>query len=359
METTFSHNSEKLSYHALILLERGKHARTCAKATYVSSDALRVSLDQAHNLDSHAAEDGVVLRDIPTQGRASKTVHITYGSTHLQRVPTNTGSSSQTISLEASGIIGILELGPSSHLIAITGHQQVAQIRDKAVYGVRDVTLVPLSSQQEAEKAITTAWKRLKQDKNPEPIDEDGGTDVEDDAETASSTDNEDTSEAADSKVAESTTSSNSENQAQAKGRYKNFATRWFRKNSKPVDKSSNQTQATVEDGVQSNDAAISDGTLNEDQQRDQGQESTGKPADAENETKDDQKEDESSSKQKSMIESLTPRILRSARLLFSTSGFYFSYEHDISGTLTQKSNLVSDLPLWKRFDAMVIDCVY
>jgi hypothetical protein len=47
----------------------------------------------------------------------------------------------------------------------------------------------------------------------------------------------------------------------------------------------------------------------------------------------------------------LTPRILRTARLYFSASGFFFSYEHDLSGSLMQRDSVTTSLPLWKRYD--------
>ena len=62
-------------------------------------------------------------------------------------------------------------------------------------------------------------------------------------------------------------------------------------------------------------------------------------------------KDVESSSTGKSNIESLTPRILRSARLYFSSSSFFFSYDHDLSTSMQSSSS--STLPLCKRFDPL------
>lgn len=73
--------------------------------------------------------------------------------------------------------------------------------------------------------------------------------------------------------------------------------------------------------------------------------------------TKEEAKPEEGATKgdrkqaEKSNIETLTPRILRSARLYFSSSSFYFSYDHDLSNSLSRQGTVNSSLPLWKRFD--------
>ena len=63
--------------------------------------------------------------------------------------------------------IGLLDLVATKYLISITERDQVAQIRGKSVYSIKDVTLIPLSSQSDAEEAIVAAGRALKQGKKP------------------------------------------------------------------------------------------------------------------------------------------------------------------------------------------------
>src|SRR5271167_3705762 len=52
---------------------------------------------------------------------------------------------------------GVLSIASFSYLIAITRREQVAQILGKPVYVISGVAVLPLSSQHDANKAITAA----------------------------------------------------------------------------------------------------------------------------------------------------------------------------------------------------------
>ena len=80
---------------------------------------------------------------------------------------------------------GLLNLVSTSHLIVITKREQVALIHGRVIFAVRDVLLVPLTSQSEAEKAVAGVQKTLKQDKNSTAGEETDETDIEDDADTS------------------------------------------------------------------------------------------------------------------------------------------------------------------------------
>ena len=156
-------------------------------------------------------------------------------------------------------------------------------------------------------------------------------------------------------------------NVVQDRGKYGRFAERWFSKgggwnangrkrqglSSGETDFASEQEEGkpVVEDNEKK--ATAGGAELKEEES------STNRPMNEEvQEGGDEEKTREEGAPRKStnqsVVESLTPRILRSARLYFSTSGFFFSYDYDISGTLMQKSVLTSSLPLWKRFDGSV-----
>lgn len=69
-------------------------------------------------------------------------------------------------------------------------------------------------------------------------------------------------------------------------------------------------------------------------------------------EEKDEQKTSVSSSE--SVLQSLTPRILRSTKLYFASRNFYFSYDYDLSRSLPRQEPASSTIPLSKRFDDLV-----
>jgi hypothetical protein len=134
---------------------------------------------------------------------------------------------------DANHQLGLLDLVATKYLISITQRQQVANIRGKPIYSIKDVTLIPLSSQSDAEEAIFGAGRSHGQDKKTVAEDTEE-SDVEDDAETASV--NEETSSEAENADAPNNTvlkksTTFVKDVVQDKGRYGRFANRWFSKN--------------------------------------------------------------------------------------------------------------------------------
>lgn len=210
------------------------------------------------------------------------------------------------------------------------------------------MTLIPLSSQSDAEEAISGAGRALGQDKKTAAEDTEE-SDIEDDAETASV--NDDTpSEAAEALDAPNNTGPKKSTTfvkdiVRDKGRYGRFANRWFSKSGWAASGRKRQGMSE-EEKLTAEQAREAGKALPEDEQVSETVDVPAEPA-AEEQAKDV----ESSSTGKSNIESLTPRILRSARLYFSSSSFFFSYDHDLSTSM--QSSTSSTLPLCKRFDPL------
>jgi hypothetical protein len=266
---------------------------------------------------------------------------------------------------------GLLDLVTSSYLITITQREQVASIRGRPIFTVRAVTLIPLSSQAEAERAITAAQKTAKQgDTTAEQTEE---SDVGEDAGTGSVGEGED-EPPPEAKALEppkesvlKKSSSFVKEVVQDKGKYGRFAERWFSKGGWKINGKRRQ-------GMSSEQDVPAEERLNEEQKREvavdtfkegegavdpSGEVEAGTTEDEdgkENAKPEPETKTKTTAKRKSVIETLTPRILRAARLYFSSSGFFFSYEHDISGTLMQRDVQTSSLPLWKRFSP---DCFW
>jgi hypothetical protein len=236
-------------------------------------------------------------------------------------------------------------------LVSITQRQQIANIRGKPIYSIKDVTLIPLSSQAAAEEAILSAGKAITQDKKTAAEDTEE-SDIEDDAETASV--NEETSskaaealDAPDNTVLKKSTTF-VKDVVQDKGLYGRFANKWFSKNGWAANGRKRQGMSE-EEKLTAEQAREADKVLPEGEQVSETVDAPGAVGvPSTTETNKDVKE---SSTAKSNIESLTPRILRSARLYFSASSFFFSYDYDLSTSIQATSN--STLPLWKRFDPL------
>lgn len=224
-------------------------------------------------------------------------------------------------------------------------------MRGKPIYSIKDVTLIPLSSQSDAEEAIFGAGRALGQDKKTAAEDTEE-SDIEDDAETGSVND-EAPGEAAEAFDAPSNTPLKKsttfvKDVVQDKGLYGRFANKWFSKSGWAASGRKRQGMSE-EQKLNAEQAREGDKALPEDEKVSETvnvpQTVTGPVA------QENTKDVESPLTSKSNIESLTPRILRSARLYFSSSSFFFSYDHDLSTSMQSSSS--STLPLCKRFDPL------
>ena len=249
-------------------------------------------------------------------------------------------------------------------MIVITRREHIASIRGKAIYAVRDVTLIPLASQEEAQKTIDNARTGLTKAAGVASGVETDYSEVEDEADTASvaSIDEGKDAEPMKEPLEKSTTSTKDDDQNQGKG-YGSFAKRWFgRGGSKkgPKKQESEEGESKPEQGPEQTKQPQEAPSASSTADSEQTQQDPSAPSNAAEEPQ--EKEAESAAneqtkedaKGRSSIASLKPRILRTARMYFSSTGFFFSYDHDLSHSLTQHSALPPDSPLWKRFNETV-----
>lgn len=246
---------------------------------------------------------------------------------------------------------GLLDLVATKYLISITQREQVANFRGKPIYSIKDVTLIPLTSQSDAEHAILGAQTALKQGKQTSAEDTEE-SDIEDDAETGSVNDETPDQAAEALQAPDNTVLKKSttfvKDVVQDKGRYGRFANRWFSKSGWAASGRKRQGMSE-EEKMTAEQAREADKVLPSDEQASH---TIDVPEAAETLTPEEStKETQKSPTGTGTIESLTPRILRSARLYFSASSFFFSYDHDLSTSLQTSST--STLPLWKRFDPL------
>lgn len=304
--------------------------------------------------------------------RGSRKILISYGhtrnsvsvlATRSQRPEEETASDE----VEVPGLIGILDLISSSHLIAITRQEQVAQIQGKGIFAVRDVALISLEGRKEAENGIAVVRKTVV---GQESEKQDGDTGGKSDGAEVEGADLEltDDEEDAHEEAVEAAGESHDRKPGQgllgkgagvARGvvtspvKVGRFAGRWFARGS-----TAKQKQSSLGESQQSVESKTSDQTVAKAASAESNVENSKKPQEPQNEASSSATDAEQGKEKRNhgetVMESLTPRILKGARLYFSQSGFFFSYEHDLSGSLTQKSDAKDTAtPLWKRFDSI------
>ena len=349
-------------------------------------------------MSSSVTDEGLILRPLSGLKDASKVITIEYGTNKISTTTAPEPSANATEDkkppeeVECHGLVGLVDLVSSAHLIVITQRQQVAQIRSKAVYAVRDVTLISLTSKAEAEKGLANARKSVAR-QGAEPGDaaaggkESGEGDVGAGAGAETEGEGEDTDvevtdhegvadekgggQGEDGKPAEAEALEAPKQGILKRGtgvakgvvtspvKVGRFAGKWFGRGGGAKAKTKAEGEGEVGEqamlpgkgGAQpvaggQPDVAPAGEVASEQAATDETTSKSSKQPESE-------QQDHKKAAGQSVIESLTPRILRGARLYFASSGFFFSYEHDISGALTQRSETVGTMPLWKRFDAM------
>ena len=242
----------------------------------------------------------------------------------------------------------------------------MAQIRGKPVYVITGVTLIPLSSQSDAKKAIDQMNESLKkgQDTSGERSAESGTSEDEDDHEDNIQPEHEDptvpsTPEKTNAMSGEESgvprrNTSVAEDVIGKKGQYGRFAERWFsrkgwsmdrkRMHGMSADDQRKDKPVALPDPESSNSGsgAVVKSMLNVDEtlpNKDQASQDG---------------LDKKYFKGSNVTDTLLPKLLRTTRLLLCSNSFYFSYDYDISRRWGSQETRNTDLPLFKSFDPTV-----
>jgi hypothetical protein len=244
--------------------------------------------------------------------------------------------------LKLSDNLGLFTVASSSFLIAISSRQQVAQIRGKPIYVVTGVTLIPLSSQSDATRAIEQSQQDARDaDARGAESDRDSSDDEE---EQAGFSDIEDSVGAVGTESKRPSSKSGAHHREpsvaqdviQKRGQYGRFTERWFSKKGWTVDKRMSQGLSKEEDDSDADSPSA--------------QTDPAKP------TKEDVKQAETaqpSNDGNSVALSLLPKLLRTTKLLFGSRNFYFSYDYDITRRWGTAETNTRDLPLHKIVDPL------
>lgn len=314
-----------------------------------------------------AAVDGLILQPAPPRNHPPTTqqaIKIDYKGNVGPLLQDRRREDTAPNALEAHGIIGLLKVATSIFLISICGREQVAQVRGKPIYNVTDVALIPLSSQADADRAITAAREHVQRHRKARGagVEE---IDSESDEDTASVTDSLDEesasppNEAADPVTGQQAPAerrtSVAEDVMQRKGLYGRFAEKWFSKKGWKADSRRSQGLSSDENVPKTTPKNV-ESTLPKDEiTTDPSTAGAGPP-------KDEHASDVISPEEipKALEGSsdgttitLLPKILRTTKMYFASGNFFFSYDYDLShGISEQQPN--SSLPLFKQFDPLV-----
>ncbi|KAK6524843.1 hypothetical protein TWF281_011744 [Arthrobotrys megalospora] len=324
-----------------------------------------------------AAVDGLLLLPTGPRSRGQGPTKISYKTgavnASADEIPVSQAVASGN-SFEAVGIAGLLSVPSGSWLIAITKRSQVAEIKGRQIFVITDIALIPLHSKSEAEAAIVRAkakaTKRVSSNAGIEDVD----SDDEYDGESILSSDD-DVSDDPPRRPNHHRTLSSSiaEDVIGRKGVYGRFAERWFSKRGWQVDRNRLQglsgkgeiggesfqmrrmKSRTGSPDSEAAEKAVSP-ALDEQAQESQGEitltvDSTG----ANSPTDPDQPSEEpvDSEVVEGVANSLTPKLLRTTKLLLSASrSFYFSYDYDITRSIVKQTPATSsEVPLHKKVD--------
>ncbi|KAL2357087.1 SacI homology domain-containing protein [Cryomyces antarcticus] len=317
-----------------------------------------------------AAVDGLILQPVAQRNHApsGSSIKIDYKSNTISPLlRERKDEDSKPSTLEAHGIVGLLTVASSSYLISITRREQVAQIRGKPIYVITDVALIPLSSKADAETAITQTSNSLKQRTKAKNAgdngdissdEEDGGSTVpeEDDGPDKSpatpQTESEQTPAAPDAKHKRRT--SVAEDVINRKGQYGRFAERWFSKKGWSADGRRKLGMSSEEDLAKKQErqaveaSSLSLEPTKEDTIADTDSPSSSKAQDGSRAPEAVQQNLTASAD--GVTESLTPKIVRTTKMFFSSKSFFFSYDYDISQSLARQ-DVQSTVPLYKKFE--------
>lgn len=260
----------------------------------------------------------------------------------------------------------MLKVATSIFLITICGREQVAQVRGKPIYKITDVALIPLSSQTDADKAIVSARQHIQRLKKAQGLGEDDSdSDSEDEAPSVTESLLEDESSAPPSEVKDPVTgqqgsaerrTSVAEDVMQRKGLYGRFADKWFSKKGWKADSRRSQGLSSEEDLPKTMPQNV-DSIVPKDEE---GPVSPSKPDALPVQDKDipepvspEEIPKAFEGTRDSTTNTLLPKILRTTKMYFSSGNFFYSYDYDLSHSVShQQSN--SSLPLFKQFDPLV-----
>ncbi|KAL3467513.1 SacI homology domain-containing protein [Aspergillus heterothallicus] len=289
-----------------------------------------------------AAVDGLILQ--PTgnglrynSNNESASIRIDYKTNRISSIagPASDLSERKDFSgLETYGLVGLLSVASYSFLITITQRQQVAQIHGKPIYTITNVAVIPTSSHADASRAISQAKENILQGEDND--DTDTASETTDVSDTETEDGEADVSTAPTSPVREKSharTDSISSNVTETvmgkRPRFGRFAANWLSRKAMglPGLGTAELNPDTAEMPLVEMKKADNDGLP---PKEDVEPPTTAKPME------------------------LLPKLLRYTKLIFSSRNFFFSYDYDLTRSVSAQSTAPNGhLPLHKVADEL------
>ncbi|KAF2497260.1 SacI domain-containing protein [Lophium mytilinum] len=321
-----------------------------------------------------AAVDGLILQPAPPRNHPPATqqaIKIDYKGNVAPLLKDRRETDTTPVSLEAHGIVGLLKVASATFLISICGREQVAQVRGKPIYVITDVALIPLSSQEEAHKAITAAKEHVKRHAKADEagVEEDSESDDDESRSIIGDSLDEEATPPVHEEIKDTVTGQRGPLERQTsvvedvigkKGVYGRFADKWFSKRGWSAEGRRMQGMSSEED-ISTKKAQTPpnvESTLEESEEAPKGPVN---PEDAPEGVKEEVEMPVSPEEiPKALVQpvdsstvELLPKILRTTKLYFSSRSFFFSYDYDVSRSLGRQQGMGSSLPLFKQFDPL------
>ncbi|KAF2138109.1 uncharacterized protein K452DRAFT_321464 [Aplosporella prunicola CBS 121167] len=320
-----------------------------------------------------AAADGLILQPAPPRNHPPTTqqaIKIDYTGKIAPLLKDRREEDTTPVSLEAHGIVGLLQVAKANFLVSISERELVAQIRGKPIYTITDVTLIPLASQEEANRAIIQAKESLKRRKgNHDSDDDDESSDDDSDSSSDHITVDESLPTTPPSEAEKDATAATSRKRTSVaqdvigrKGVYGRFAQKWFSKKGWSAEHRRMQGMSSDEDLPQKQ--KLKTETPNSEIPKTDAPKAPQDDAEAEPQSMSPSEERKDAAvKPTQELESnlpmpsgnttstLLPKILKTTKLYFSSKSFFFSYEYDLSRSLATQNGASTSLPLYRLFD--------
>ena len=250
-------------------------------------------------------------------------------------------------------------MASSSFIISISRKEQVALIRGKPVYSISEVALIPLSSQEDAEKAIIRArssqqrHSQSKEDQLTDTSDEENITLPDD----SSAPDPDFTMEKSRIGEAKDKATTVAQDVIAKRGVYGRFTDRWFSQKGWTAEQRRKQGLSREED-LQRIRGGTKDPAAIPDESESQNQVAPSEETDTNTSPNEDQL---APAEVAHVVEpsrgseiALLPKILTTTKIFFGSKNFFFSHDYDLSRSSSHQPEPYTSQPIHKTFDPLV-----
>ncbi|KAJ5491328.1 hypothetical protein N7539_002895 [Penicillium diatomitis] len=315
-----------------------------------------------------AAVDGLVLHGTGVNGLRQKhngnsneasCIKIDYKTKRVTTVPAPLDSSEEQNALEAYGLVGLLSIASYSFLVSISQRQQVAQIQGRPIYAVTNVAIIPVSTQEDAGRAIDQARKEALQ--TGADLDTESEEEEEEDVDRTTDRVEMEISSVPSSPVRETpphqrdmSVSSIAEEVIGKRVRFGSFAANWLSRKTPGLARPSASDRESLESPFEKSPRESVDGSGRKDEATKTAEAAIPKEVEEHSEAQPDPalpgEADRPVAEQASQ---LLPKLLRWTKVLFASRNFFFSYDYDLTRSFEAQELWNAHQPLHKRADPL------